>query len=71
MHHIREKVGSDLGVLILIINQFLEIICHVNWIRNYFDCQINVTLITLPEINSPGPSLVTSYPAPDYPPMFP
>ena len=54
IYHLRVKVGSDLGVLILIINQFLEIIRHVNWIRNYFDCQINVTLITLPEINSPN-----------------
>ena len=75
IYHLRVKVGSDLGVLILIINQFLEIIRHVNWIRNYFDCQINVTLITLPEINSPNrvPEAAWSpvLPALDYPPMFP
>lgn len=72
IHHIRRvKVGKDFGVLILDINQFLEIIRHVIPIRNYFDCQNNVTLITLPEINSPagsGPwSPITSYPDLDYP----
>ena len=51
--HLRVRVGRYHGVLIPVINQFSEIIRHVNRIRNYFDCQINVTLITVPEINSP------------------
>ena len=37
------------NMIITVINHVRSIISHLNHIRNYFDCQINVTLITSPE----------------------
>ena len=51
-------LAARLNIIITVIHHVESIISHINHIRNYFDCQINVTLIMIPEIE-PFPDHMT------------